>query len=305
MSKKLPPIADLSDIDLRLLRVFAAVIRHRGFAAAQDELRISASTISIHIRNLENRLGVRLCERGRKGFHISEQGQVIYDAILRLFTSIENFRGIVGSTRGQLVGDLHFGVVDAVATNSSIHIDRVISSFSNSAPEVTLYIDISSPQLLHQGLLEERYHVVLTPMLRKHVSVTYNYMFSERQLLYCGKNNTLFHLQDDRILGEEIINSQYAGRSYLLESKPPTTIDFPQRTAVAHMESTALLILSGKYIGYLPDHFAQHWVDNGLMRAICTETYTFEDLFYLGYRVQETNRAVHRFVECAELINSN
>ncbi|MDP6413186.1 MAG: hypothetical protein QF352_11370 [Arenicellales bacterium] len=79
----------------------------------------------------------------------------------------------------------------------------------------------------------------------------------------------------------------------------------PQRTAVAHMESTALLILSGKYIGYLPDHFAQRWVDNGLMRAICAETYTFEDLFYLGYRGQETNRAAHRFVECAELINSN
>jgi len=64
--------------------------------------------------------------------------------------------------------------------------------------------------------------VVLTPMLHKHVSVTYNYMFSERQLLYCGKDNTLFHLQDDRILGEEIINSQYAGRSYMLESKPPS-----------------------------------------------------------------------------------
>ncbi len=114
MMDKAPPISNVRDLDLRLLRVFAAVVRHRGFAAAQDELGISASTISIHIRQLEDRLDVRLCERGRKGFQLTEQGQAIYDAALKLFRSLENFRGAVGSVRGQLIGELHLGVVDAV-----------------------------------------------------------------------------------------------------------------------------------------------------------------------------------------------
>lgn len=32
--------------DLRLLRIFAAVVRHQGFAAAQQELNLSTSAIS-------------------------------------------------------------------------------------------------------------------------------------------------------------------------------------------------------------------------------------------------------------------
>ncbi len=56
--------------DLRLLRVFQAGVRNEGFASAQDELGISPGTISNHIAQLEGRFGIRLCERGRKGFSL-------------------------------------------------------------------------------------------------------------------------------------------------------------------------------------------------------------------------------------------
>lgn len=54
--------------DLRLLRIFAAVVRHQGFAAAQQELNLSTSAISTYMSQLENQLGIVLCHRGRGGF---------------------------------------------------------------------------------------------------------------------------------------------------------------------------------------------------------------------------------------------
>jgi DNA-binding transcriptional LysR family regulator len=48
----------LSDIDLRLLRVFIAVTESGGFAAAEIKLNINRSTISTHISDLEARLGM-------------------------------------------------------------------------------------------------------------------------------------------------------------------------------------------------------------------------------------------------------
>ena len=97
MTARHQPLPNLSDIDLRLLRVFFAVVLSRGFAAAQRDLGISASNISVHISQLEQRLGVRLCERGRKGFRLTDEGQLIYDAALNLFRATDNFRGIVDS----------------------------------------------------------------------------------------------------------------------------------------------------------------------------------------------------------------
>ncbi len=85
-------------------------------------------------------------------------------------------------------------------------------------------------------------------------------------------------------------------RSYTLESKPPEKLDFQQRATAAHMESIALMILSGKYIGYLPDHYASQWEKTYEMRAILPEIYRYEDEFYLGHRMRESNRAALAFV---------
>ena len=70
-------LGNVTDNDLRLLRVFRAVVACGGFAAAELELNINRSTISRHIKDLEMRLGVTLCRRGRGGFALTDEGCVI------------------------------------------------------------------------------------------------------------------------------------------------------------------------------------------------------------------------------------
>ena len=72
-----PALGQLSDMDLRLLRVFRVVADCGGMAAAELELNIGSSTISRHIKDLETRLGFRLCRRGRAGFPLTPWGPKI------------------------------------------------------------------------------------------------------------------------------------------------------------------------------------------------------------------------------------
>lgn len=76
--KKRALLGQLSDMDLRLLRVFKAVVDCGGMSAAELELNISLSTISKHIKDLEQRLGLTLCQRGREGFAVTDEGLLIY-----------------------------------------------------------------------------------------------------------------------------------------------------------------------------------------------------------------------------------
>jgi DNA-binding transcriptional LysR family regulator len=62
-SARRAPLGQISDMDLRLLRVFRTVVDCGGMAAAELELNIGASTVSRHIKDLETRLGLRLCSR--------------------------------------------------------------------------------------------------------------------------------------------------------------------------------------------------------------------------------------------------
>ena len=90
------PSPSLSGSDIRLLRIFQAVVRQQGFAAAQADLGLTPATISNHIAHLEARLGVRLCNRGRKGFSLTSEGARVHEASLNLLRSAENFSSIIG-----------------------------------------------------------------------------------------------------------------------------------------------------------------------------------------------------------------
>ena len=82
-------LGQLADMDLRLLQVFKSVVECGGLSAAELELNIGTSTVSRHLKDLETRLGLTLCRRGRAGFALTLEGQRVYDETLRLL--VESF----------------------------------------------------------------------------------------------------------------------------------------------------------------------------------------------------------------------
>jgi len=251
------------------------------------------------MNNLESRLGVVLCERGRKGFRLTSQGELVHAAMLDLLGSIENFRGAVGAAKGELIGTLHFGTVDAMYTNVEFPISDAVREFAKIAPAVALHIDIASPQDLLQGLLSGRYHIIVTPSGNLPGSMKTIDLMIECQQLYCGRGHALFDTPDDAITRAMLREYPFAGRSYM-NGESICGVEFDWKAVTAHMESTALLIESGHYLGFLPDHFAARWTRDGRMRALRSDIMTFDDTFKIAYRHREPNLAATRFAECIE-----
>jgi DNA-binding transcriptional LysR family regulator len=69
----------ISNPDLTSLAVFRSVVEHRSFLGAQVALGLSQSAVSFHIKGLEQRLGFRLCRRGRSGFELTDRGAIVYE----------------------------------------------------------------------------------------------------------------------------------------------------------------------------------------------------------------------------------
>lgn len=285
-----------SPTDLRLLRVFRAVVRHKGFAAAQDELGLSPATISNHIARLEGRFGIRLCERGRKGFQLTPDGLRIHEAAESLLNSVENFSGIVGSVKGQLAGAVHLGIVDAMFTNRGAPLHKAIGAFAAAAPLVHLHVEIASPQELLQRLLDGRYGAVLTPIEAQHPAVRAIPLFREEQQLYCGKLHPLFRKRKQLSL-QQIREQPYVGRSYMMGEAQSQDASFDHRASTSHMEAIAILIMSGRFLGYLPTHFAASFVAKGEMCSLLGRELGYFDTFNLACRRDERNRATLLLIE--------
>jgi DNA-binding transcriptional LysR family regulator len=53
---------------------------------------------------------------------------------------------------------------------------------------------------------------------------------------------------------------------------------------VESMEAQLILILSGGYIGYLPEHYAQSWVDQGRLKVLLPAEFGYQSQFSLVFR---------------------
>ncbi|MCV6627254.1 MAG: LysR family transcriptional regulator, partial [Cellvibrionaceae bacterium] len=108
----------INDVDIKLLRIFKTVAECGGFSAAETELNIARSTISTHMADLEARLNLVLCRRGRSGFALTDDGKQVYQASLQLLSALEGFRSQIGALHNQLRGELKILCSDAILSDT-------------------------------------------------------------------------------------------------------------------------------------------------------------------------------------------
>ena len=98
-------------LNLHLLRLFAAVVEHRGFSRAADALFVTQSAVSKGVRELERQLNLALLDRsstdgGRRGVRLTDAGEALYRHARALFAmekaALEDVRDRVGLHRGRL-----------------------------------------------------------------------------------------------------------------------------------------------------------------------------------------------------------
>lgn len=296
MQPRLPP---LSDVDLRQLRIFRTVVESNGFTHAQEELGISRSTISAQMAALETRLGLTLCRRGRSGFALTEHGQKIYDETIKFFAALESFRTEVGALRGRLVGELRVGVVDALIESDQCALDVAIARFNERVPDVHLTLLIVSPNQIENALISRQMEIAIVPNQPMNSAVHLQPLFHEEQNLYCGARHPLFAAQTGQLTLERIAGQAYARRGYAVATAYHSIFGHPPSATAYNMEGLAHLIMSGRFLSFLPRHYAQHWVERDEMRALRPDLLSFKIGICLAHFPQSVlSRVAKVFREC-------
>lgn len=300
MGKRKALLGRVSDVDLRLLRIFQTVVNCGGFSAAEIDLGIGRSTISTHIGELEARLGTRLCQRGRGGFALTARGQKIYEASLGLMKSLDDFRNEVNADPDTMSGEINIGVVDNIIWDKELRLRSVFRDFSDVAANIDLTLYVLSPDEIERRLLDERLHVGIAPVMHEIAGLSYTYLFDEVNYLYCGRGHSLFGRPDAEITTADLVKSQYVKKGYAVNSNlQQANSAMGKRVVGFHVEAFALLILSGCYIGFLPEHYASVWESSGDMRRLLPKRYEAVVSFAsMTARNRPRPKAIEAFLAC-------
>lgn len=296
-------MGQVSNIDIRLLKIFIKVVECGGISAAELELNISASTISKHLKDLELRLGFKLCNRGRSGFQMTKEGELIYQSALNLMSSLSLFTSKVNEVHKHLVGNINLAIFDSTVTNSACKVSQAIAEFSKASPDVELNIYIEPLNAIEQGILEGRYNLGVIPPIKRSSLFNYYPLFSEQMYLYCGNEHALFNKQCEP---REVVKYPLAVLGFHSRNFEQAQHFQFQKTALAfNQQAITTFILSGVYLGFLPQHYALRFEEQKLLRPVLPNDFTYSSQFEAVIRSNpEPSRVTQKFLD-ALLLSHN
>ena len=263
-----PPLS-LSGMDFKLLRVFQAVVEAGGFSAAQNELNVGLAAISKQISDLEIRIGMRLCTRGREGFHLTEEGKLVYQAAIELFASVDTFRDRISSAQNELIGDLSIGVIDNTMSDKSSPLIASLRTMHDEAPKARLRLHASQLDEIERGIVEGRLSIGIVPVYQRREEFDYFELYEELSHAYCAVGHPLFEVADSELDADSLRHYQVINHRYAIHRDKASFVNYDSQSASAsQVEAVAILIMTGRFIGFLPEHYARHLVRDGQLRAL-------------------------------------
>jgi DNA-binding transcriptional LysR family regulator len=140
---QLPP----DDVVLNPVRltVFCTVVEQRSFARAAEMLGLTPPAVSLHVRALEKLWGTALFDRRRRGGHLTEAGQIVYDYSVGVVRSTASVRARLADLAAGRAGKVVLGTQNV---HGIYVLPKLLAQFRRQHPGAELELQIRPPEEL-------------------------------------------------------------------------------------------------------------------------------------------------------------
>ncbi len=122
---------------LPALAAFESAARHQNFAHAAEELHLTASAVSHHVRKLEARLGVALFQRHARGVSLTAEGRHLADTASN---AIHDIDGAMRDLHGRR-DDAHTVRITTLHSFAYTWLIPKLPAFAAAHPDIRLRVD--------------------------------------------------------------------------------------------------------------------------------------------------------------------
>ncbi len=143
-------ISPAHHLNLHQLEVFQAVARHLNFSRAAEELNLSQPAVSMHVKQLEENLGLSLFEKVGRRVHLTDAGRHLYEYSERIFALIEETIQCMEDVKGVHRGNLR---VAADTTAGVYVVPSYLGAFRRAYPGVNVALEVSNRANVSRRLL--------------------------------------------------------------------------------------------------------------------------------------------------------
>jgi DNA-binding transcriptional LysR family regulator len=142
---------DRSDVTLDRIRTFVRVAERANLSAVARELNVGQSSVTRHLRELEEALGVALLSRTTRRVMLTEEGGRYYANATQILRLIDQAGDEARSAHGASAGTVRISCTAALGVR---HVSRLIFAFQDLYPDIKVDLSLTDERidLVREGM---------------------------------------------------------------------------------------------------------------------------------------------------------
>lgn len=127
----------MKNLDIRQLKYFSEVVKHKSITKAAETLHISQPALSKMIKGLEDELGMTLIVRTNKTSNVTDAGLIVMEYAKRINSLFEEMETTLHDMTNLNKGSIHIGLPPIIG---SLYFPKVIAEFHTKYPNIEIHI---------------------------------------------------------------------------------------------------------------------------------------------------------------------
>lgn len=173
-------------MEMRQLEYALAVAKHRSFASAAEEIRITPSVLVQYINRLEAELGVCLFLKGNRLVRLTPSGEKFVTGVIGVVSDIKKIKPTVPKDYYDVTGELRLGILAVVGYYNLLNL---LSSFQNSFADTRLSIVEGHCEKLLEMLLSNEIDASLVQIYKPDPCLTYFKLVTDKMVVVTNEEH--------------------------------------------------------------------------------------------------------------------
>lgn len=157
-------------MQIESLKIFCDVVRLKSFSEAAAKNRVSQSTASQTVNQLEEHLGTTLIDRSHRPWKLTPEGKLFYEGCREVVTHYDDLEAEVKSLHEKVSSVVRVACIYSVGLR---HMNRHIEEFTSLNPGVRVELECRHPDEVYEGVLNEEVDlgIVSFPQSRRDLTI--------------------------------------------------------------------------------------------------------------------------------------
>ncbi len=287
-------------IDLRKLEIFLKVYETQSFSKASNLLHLAQPTITLHIKDLEEELGINLLDRHTRKVVPNKAGKVVYKYGKEIINLVKQMQKEL-----QFFKDENIGLVEIGGSTipGQYILPKIIKSFKEKYSQISIFLKVGDSKEVFEKVLSGEFDLGMVGAIYKDKNLIYKACYEDNIVLIAPpdfekEEITLEELYEIPLIKREEGSGTWKNVIEVLQKKG---FDILRLKIIGEMGSTEAIkeaVKAGLGCGFVSSLSIEIEKSLNLIKVIKIKNVFIKRHFYLIYpRMKKLIPAEERFLD--------